>query len=104
MGTEGYADCKIRRCLAFPLLDFSLSVADVDFTTNDVLSATVTEFADTLGFDAQLELKGRPGLGAFAEPFRFEIFQEFGDSNLFLDGGYRIREGQSCLWGCISDL
>jgi hypothetical protein len=31
-------------------------------------------------------LTGHPGVGAFTEPFRFEIFQEFGDSNLFLSG------------------
>lgn len=78
---------------AFPLLDFSMSVAGVDFTTGDVLSAAVTEFADTLGFDAQLELKGRQGMGAFAEPFRFEIFQEFGDSNLILRGGNSTASG-----------
>jgi len=77
----------------FPLLDFSMSLAGVDFTTGDVLSAMVTEFADTLGFDAQLELKGRPGLGAFAEPFRFELFQEFADSNLILQGGNSIASG-----------
>jgi hypothetical protein len=79
--------------LAFPLLDFSMSVAGVDFTTRDVLSAKVVEFADTLGFDAQLELMGRPGLGAFAEPFQFEIFQEFGDSNLSLRGGNSTASG-----------
>jgi hypothetical protein len=72
--------------LAFPLLDFSLAAGGVDFTRDDVLSSKVVEFASTLGFDAQVELKGRPGLGAFTEPFRFEIFQEFGDSNLFLSG------------------
>jgi hypothetical protein len=79
--------------LAFPLLDFSMSLAGIDFATRDVLSATVVEFADTLGFDAQLEVEGRPGLGAFAERFRFEIFQEFGDSNLFLDGGNATASG-----------
>jgi hypothetical protein len=68
----------------FPLLDFSLSVGDIDFTMEDVLSARVLEFVGTFGFDAQVHLKGRPGLGDFSELFFFEIFREFGDSSLFL--------------------
>jgi hypothetical protein len=82
---------------AFPLLDFSMSVAGDDFTTRDVLDARVVEFADTLGFDAQLVLKGRPGLGDFAERFRFEIFREFGDSNLGLGGENSFASGHVIL-------
>jgi hypothetical protein len=80
------ADSPTFPQFGFPVIDFFLSVGDIDFTMEDVLGGHVLEFPSTAGFDAQVQLRGRPGLGAFSESFSLEIFQEFGDSNLFLTG------------------
>ena len=71
----------------FPVLDFFLSAGDIDFTIDDVLSASVVEFLGTAGFSAGADLKGRPGLGDWSELVAFQIFREFGESNLFLSAG-----------------
>jgi hypothetical protein len=62
----------------FPLLDFTLTFDGQHFTEQDVVDTRIFEFT-TQGFSAQLHLEG----GGF-EPLFFELFQEFGDSNLFL--------------------
>jgi hypothetical protein len=68
----------------FPLLDFAAVIGGMEFKMQDVLSARVFEFPGTFGFDAQLHLMGRPGLGDLSAGFLLELFREFGDSNLWL--------------------
>jgi hypothetical protein len=66
-------------------LDFTLSFGNNDFTFDDLEEIRVSDFQGTSGFDIQAILKPREGLGDFSEGIFFEIFQEFGDSNLFLN-------------------
>jgi hypothetical protein len=68
----------------FPLLDFTATIGGMEFTKQDVVSATIREFPGTFGFDAQVQLMGRPGLGDLSAGFLLELFREFGDSNLWL--------------------
>jgi hypothetical protein len=68
----------------FPLLDFAATIGGMEFTLQDVVSANIREFPGTFGFDAQVHLMGRPGLGDLSAGFHLELFREFGDSNLWL--------------------
>jgi hypothetical protein len=68
------------------LVDFLLIAADITFGLDDVLDAAVFEFEGTFGFAAQALLQGRPELQDWSGGVQFEIFREFGDSNLFLGG------------------
>lgn len=66
-------------------LDFTLSFGSNDFTFDDLEEIRVSDFQGTRGFSTQAILKPTEGLGDFSEGISFEIFQEFGDSNLFLN-------------------
>ena len=75
---------KVPNEEAIPL-DFTLSIGNNDFTFDDVTEIRVSDWEGTGGFDTQATLKATEGLGDWSEGISFEIFQEFGDSNLFLN-------------------
>jgi hypothetical protein len=70
----------------YPVVDFLFTAADITFGFDDVLEAAVFEYQGTHGFEVRAQLQGRPELHDWSAGVEFEIFQEFGESNLFLVG------------------
>lgn len=67
-----------------PVTNFTLSVGNLEFTQNDVVSSEVLLWTSTGGITAYVGLLGRPGLGDWSDGVSLHLFQEYGDSNLFL--------------------
>lgn len=67
-----------------PVTEFTLSVGGQEFTQDDVKSSAVMHWTSTGGITATVELFGRPDFGDWSDGLTLELFQEFGDSNLFL--------------------
>jgi hypothetical protein len=78
----------------YSLVDFHLTAADITFGFDDVLEAAVFEYQGTHGFEVQAQLQGRPEQQDWSAGVEFAIFQEFGESNLFLNGAESAAHAQ----------
>jgi hypothetical protein len=58
----------------YPIVDLLISAGPVTFTQADILESRVREFPGTFGFDAQVLLRGQPGLGDLGDEIFFEEY------------------------------